>query len=527
MVEKLQNIEAERQLLGAMLVYEPAVGWAVDDVRLQPNDFVYLDRHGLTYDAIAELHRADQPCDTLTVTDALATKGELEKVGGSNYLAELAEKVNAPGNAKSHAEIVKRLAVDRARAAIGASLESGQIGAGEAIRELQALETKEKEPAKSRLENAGSYLLDAPERCEAVWGYGDQVLWASGEPFLLTAPQGVGKTTITQQLALARCGVRDPKLLGLPVATDDRPVLYVAADRPEQARRSFSRMISESDREILDARLLIYRGPPPVDVVNDPPSLVRWIESLGAGTVLFDSLKDLAVGLAEDSVGAALNQAIQGVVAAGIEFGGNHHQKKSQDGRKPRSLDDVYGSTWITAGAGSVVLLWGKPGDSYVELTQLKQPDAEVGPLEIRHDHEQGISTVPDPRDLVDMARFGVTVKDAAAELYSTDSPDRNQIERARRKLETLASNGTLARHDPGNGKPVVFSSADGSSVTPRDPQRDPLTKDSRRVTDFTDSASQLVTQGVTQGHGPSGNPSDPLKGAADPNRDAALEVAS
>src|SRR5690606_30677182 len=133
----------------------------------------------------------------------------------------------------------------------------------------------------------------------------------------------------------------------------------------------------------------------------------------------------------EDAVGAAVNQAHQGVVAAGIELVVCHHQRKSQDGRKPNHLDDVYGSTWITAGAGSVVLLWGQPGDAYVELTHLKQPVDEVGPLSIHHDHVKGRSTVPEPVDLLELAKGSpLTVADAARHIYETDSPDRNQVER-------------------------------------------------------------------------------------------------
>jgi replicative DNA helicase len=102
--------------------------------------------------------------------------------------------------------------------------------------------------------------LDAPSIVESVWGSGHESLWAKGEPFLLCGPDGVGKTTIAQQLALALAGIVDPSLLGLPVATVER-VLYIAADRPAQAFRSMRRMVTEDNREPLKDRLLIWRGP--------------------------------------------------------------------------------------------------------------------------------------------------------------------------------------------------------------------------------------------------------------------------
>src|SRR5688500_9512898 len=43
------------------------------------------------------------------------------------------------------------------------------------------------------------------------------------------------------------------------------------------------------------------------------------------------------------------------------------------------------------AGAGSVILLWGEPGGALVDLTHLKQPAGDVGPLRVFHDHATGI----------------------------------------------------------------------------------------------------------------------------------------
>ena len=93
----------------------------------------------------------------------------------------------------------------------------------------------------------------------------------------------------------------------------------------------------------------------------------------------------MAAPLSNDDVGSAVNRAIAGVIAQEIEFAGNHHQRKAtSENKKPTSLNDVFGSVWITAGAGSVILLWGEAGDPIVELTHLKQPADEVGPLELR-----------------------------------------------------------------------------------------------------------------------------------------------
>lgn len=76
-----------------------------------------------------------------------------------------------------------------------------------------------------------------------------------------------------------------------------------------------------------------------------------------------DALKDTQVELAEEEGGMAIASAMQRCVSEGVEVLANHHHRKSQQGGSaPKYLDDVYGSAWITAGAGSLITLWGKPG---------------------------------------------------------------------------------------------------------------------------------------------------------------------
>jgi hypothetical protein len=119
------------------------------------------------------------------------------------------------------------------------------------------------------------------------------------------------------------------------------------------------------------------------------------------------TLKDLAVDLVKDEVGARVNRAWQLLAQREIEPLDLHHPRKSLAGQtnEPKSLDDVYGSTWLTAGHGSVVMLWGHPGDPIVELSHLKQPLEEVGPFRVLIDHELGQVEIHDGGDLVAILR--------------------------------------------------------------------------------------------------------------------------
>jgi replicative DNA helicase len=129
-------------------------------------------------------------------------------------------------------------------------------------------------------------------------------------------------------------------------------------------------------------------------------------------------------------------------------------------GGKPKNLGDVFGSRWLTAGMGSVFMLWAEAGDLEVECRHLKQPDEQLGPWKLLHDHAAGKTVIADQVDLLEVVRLrgdeGLTVERAAGLLFDTSTPTSNEVEKARRKLERLLSQGfvTKAGERPA---PVVY----------------------------------------------------------------------
>ena len=312
----------------------------------------------------------------------------------------------------------------------------------------------------------GTFLLDTPKGVPAVWGDGEQVAWSKGEPLLLVGPPGVGKTTIAGQLVLARLGLHGP-VLGMPVAVRGR-LLYLACDRPAQVQRALGRLVDESDRQLLDERLVVWKGPPPADFARHPETLITMCVDARADTVVIDSMKDVALKLSDDETGAALNSALQRAVAEGVQVLGLHHQrKKSVGGAKPTRLEDVYRSVWITAGAGSVLLLWGKAGDPVVELSHLKQPAEPIGPFKVLHDHDRGTSSIFEQIDVLQLLLYrpGMTAADLARHLSNGQATTDSDRERARRKLDRLVRD-SLAHCNPGSkggrggGTPATYYAA-------------------------------------------------------------------
>jgi len=300
----------------------------------------------------------------------------------------------------------------------------------------------------------GAWLLDLPPNPPAVWGEDDTVLWAQGEALMICASPGLGKTTLAGQLVRGRLGL-DSKVLDLPVLEGKR-VLYLMGDRPQQIARSLLRAFTRDELADIatgpEARLVLGWGPPPADVAKRPELLVELCAAAGADTLVVDSVKDAAIKLTDDEVGATYNRARQLAITAGVEVLELHHLvKRNSDGKTPTALADVYGSAWLTAGAGSVLLLTGEAGDPLVRAMHLKQPREPWGPAWIAHDHEHGRSAVQKRVDVLELLAVTQvqTAASAATAIFESERPTRSQIERARRQLDALVKRG-LAYTTPG-----------------------------------------------------------------------------
>lgn len=459
------NIDAEASLLGAALLSNDARTATVDLV--DPADF-YKPANGHIWAAIRTLHNRQEPVDQITVAHELG--GLLDTVGGPSTLTSLIADTAGTRNADRYARIVTDLALLRRITRVTAEItdQAYQLpddphqladAAAEALRLLTANQLTAADP---RLVTGDTFILDTPAGVPAIWGADDgRVIWAEGESLLLVGPPGVGKTTLGGQVVFGLLGLT-PDVLGFDVRPTTGRVLYLACDRPRQIARAFTRLATLDDAPTLAERLAVWKGPPPADAGDDPTVLLRMARQAGATAIVIDSLKDIAVNLNDDRVGGNVNRAIQSCLAEGIDVLVYHHQNKGDGTTKPKELKHVYGSSMITNGAGSVVLLWGDPGDLVVELTHLKQPANQVGPLKVVHDHDAGTSSLLGRFDPVAYMRHagpnGVTARDTARAMFDKPDPTDNQTQKARRELQRLERAGLVTR------RPGTFGGEGGSS---------------------------------------------------------------
>ena len=100
-----QNLDAEASTLGALLIDKDAIIKVAD--LIEPADF-YKDANGLIYEAMRELYEQRIPIDLLSLGSRLQEKGQLERVGGHGYLAELTNLVPTASHVAAYAKIVQR-----------------------------------------------------------------------------------------------------------------------------------------------------------------------------------------------------------------------------------------------------------------------------------------------------------------------------------------------------------------------------------------------------------------------------------
>ena len=100
-----QNIDAERSLLGAILLDREAINKVAD--HLSPQDF-YHRGHQLIYEAVMSLFEKREPIDLLNLSNKLEEMGVLEQVGGVAYITSLANSVPTSAHINSYAKIVQK-----------------------------------------------------------------------------------------------------------------------------------------------------------------------------------------------------------------------------------------------------------------------------------------------------------------------------------------------------------------------------------------------------------------------------------
>src|SRR5918992_1022240 len=277
-----QNLDAEESVLGAMMLSPGAIGAVSEVLDTDGRDF-YRESHARIYRAALALYAKGEPVDAITLVDELDERGDLEAVGGSARIHELAQLVPASANARHYAQIVHETAI--LRGLIRAGGEIARLGwdrPGETTvlvdRAEQIVFELGQERAQSEFSHIDQLLKESFERITHLYELGADVTgvpsgfrdvdritsgFQEGNLVIVAARPGMGKSAlglgfaanvairhglpvalftlemskaeVTQRLMCAEAKVELHRLRTGRLATDDWPRLTASCDRLAKA----------------------------------------------------------------------------------------------------------------------------------------------------------------------------------------------------------------------------------------------------------------------------------------------------
>ncbi len=105
-----QNLEAEKSVLGSMLIDDEAVGLAIE---ILDDSWFYDEAHRKIYKTVLDLYSDHKKVDLITLSDKLRNDGVLEQIGGVTYISMLIDSVPTSANVEHYARIVKEKGILR------------------------------------------------------------------------------------------------------------------------------------------------------------------------------------------------------------------------------------------------------------------------------------------------------------------------------------------------------------------------------------------------------------------------------
>lgn len=217
----------EASVLGALMLEKDAFSQVCD--LLSPESF-YEPRHAVIYNAIQMLGLKQEPIDLMTVTQSLRRTGDLEKVGGAAYIANLSGNVVSAAHIEFHARIVAQKYLARQLIGFATNIENGAFDESNDIDDLlQEAESRLFEISQRNLKREVMQIdpiiqlsLDkikaASTRNDGISGIAtgfpalDKITsgWQNSDLIIIAARPAMGKTAFVLSMALNVAMHNDP-----------------------------------------------------------------------------------------------------------------------------------------------------------------------------------------------------------------------------------------------------------------------------------------------------------------------------
>jgi replicative DNA helicase len=171
------NLEAERSILGAILLDNHALDAAVEKLRAE--DF-FLTQHRHIFERMIQLGEKQQAIDTVTLMEDLSRSGMLESAGGVAYLSQLADGLPRVTNVQHYARIVKEKAVLRSLIFSASAIQEQALAAGDEAdiildRAESAIFQLAEDRVRAGLVGIKDLVKDGYERLEKIFSEGRRI----------------------------------------------------------------------------------------------------------------------------------------------------------------------------------------------------------------------------------------------------------------------------------------------------------------------------------------------------------------
>lgn len=113
MIEEPHDTDAERAVLGAILIAPDKSPDVMDAIDLLDLDSWHLPAHALAYASMLRLDDANEPIDEVTVKRDLDAHGKLADVGGAIWITQLSDSTPTAANVVHYAQIVAEMKLRR------------------------------------------------------------------------------------------------------------------------------------------------------------------------------------------------------------------------------------------------------------------------------------------------------------------------------------------------------------------------------------------------------------------------------
>ena len=303
------NEDAERAVLGAMLIDENAIGIAQQYLR--PDDF-YSSRHRKIFEAVLGLFGKGIRPDLLTLNDELERRGKLDESGGSDYLASLTHAVPSSANTEYYSQIVQKCSLRRSL--IQVSGEAGARAYDETVEPKLILEETQQQfffmsdplrifrykKAENIVKNVVSHLDEIyntkPEYTGIPTGFYALDRLTSGfqkaELVIIGARPSMGKTAIALSMA-ANISIRQGKpaaFFSLEMSDHTLMMRLISAETGIDLQRLKTGFFPHSDfNRIIPAATLVHDSP--LYIVDMPHMTMLNIQAMARTLVLQEKIE--------------------------------------------------------------------------------------------------------------------------------------------------------------------------------------------------------------------------------------------